>query len=89
MSKWNFNLTVSTKMQVYKIVIGTNVSYDVPLRSGGRLLDVYGLHPNNAAHLTYNCEISRPMHMAPLGAGWGLKFSLTLLVERELEWFIR
>jgi hypothetical protein len=76
-------------MQVYKIVIGTNVSYDVPLRSGGRLLDVYGSHPNKAAHLTYNCEISRPMHVTPLGAGWGLKFSLTFLVERELEWFIR
>jgi hypothetical protein len=73
MSRWKFNLTVSTKMQVYKTVIGTNVSYDVPLRSGGGLLDVYGLQLNKAAHLTYNCEISSPMRMAAIGGWLGTK----------------
>jgi hypothetical protein len=54
MSRWKFNLIVSTKMQVYKIVIGTNVPSDVPVRYGGGLLDVYGLQPNLAAHLAFN-----------------------------------
>jgi hypothetical protein len=54
MSRWKFNLTVSTEMQVYKTVIGTIVPSDVPLRSGGELLDVYGLQPNLVAHLTFN-----------------------------------
>jgi hypothetical protein len=52
MSRWKFNLTVSTKMQVYKTVIETNVPYDEPMRSGGGLLDLYGMQPNKAAHLT-------------------------------------
>jgi hypothetical protein len=77
-------------MQVYEIVIGTNVPFDVPMRSCGGLLDLDGLQPKKTAHLAYNCEISRPISMTAIrGAGWGLKFSLTLLVERELEWLIR
>jgi hypothetical protein len=54
MSRWKFNLTVSTEMQVYKTVIGTSVPFDVPLRFGGGLLDVYGLQPNLATHLAFN-----------------------------------
>jgi hypothetical protein len=85
MSRWKLNLTVSTEMQVYKIVIGTNMPSDVPLRSGGGLLDKYGLQTNLAAHLIYNCKISRPSTMAAFRSSLGLKFTLTLLVRRELE----
>jgi hypothetical protein len=60
-------------MQVYKTVIRTNVSYDVPLRSGWGLLDVYGLQPNVAVHLAYNCEISRLISMAAIGGCLGTK----------------
>jgi hypothetical protein len=76
-------------MQVYKTAIGTNVPYDVSLRSGGGLLDVYGLEPKLAADLAFNCEISRTITMEALGVGSGLKCSPTFLIERELEWFIR
>jgi hypothetical protein len=45
---WKFNLTVSIEMQVYKTLIGTNVPFDVPLRSHEGLLDLDGLQPKKA-----------------------------------------
>ena len=63
----------------------------VPMRLCSGLLKFYGLCPWPKLNHTFSHgptkipKISWPIYMA----GWGLKFSLTLLVGRELHHFIR